>query len=146
MKNFATIILCWILSSTSSYAKEIDKARLERDQKAPFEGILLTDGAMAKIITDYEAKIKDLQLELEKSKRELAAQATFSEEVSKVKQEACEARKKAVEDDRERQRQLYENALTKCNADQLWYKTSSFGFVMGQIVMGGACIGLGQFK
>ena len=56
-----------MLSSTSSWANDIDKKRLDKGQKAPFAGVLLTNGALAKIISDFELKIADLELKLKKA-------------------------------------------------------------------------------
>jgi Leucine-rich repeat (LRR) protein len=49
---------------SNSYAEDIDYIDIKKGQHAPFSGKLLTNEALAKILSTQEYKIKDLELDL----------------------------------------------------------------------------------
>ncbi len=118
--------------------------RLKKGDKAPFAGVLLTDGLLAKIKTDHEKAIKLLKLEIEKLKRESKAEKDTHETVCKAKVQAERSKTDACTRDRERQRSIYEKLLAskKC-PNPIWHYIS---FVGGAVVAGGICIGADRVK
>lgn len=99
----------------------------------------MSDAALAKLISDYEAKIKLADLATEKLRRDLAAEQKTNKAICDASVAKCEAVLQACETDRSRQRSIYEAALSKCSTDPPWYKSPMFSFIMGSVVAGGVC-------
>lgn len=95
---FLICILCCI--STTTYADdqfELSSAvitPLEKNEKAPYQGILLSPEAIANIIADYKAFEEKMKIELERQKREEEAQKKF--EINNIIS-TCNADKKILD-------------------------------------------------
>lgn len=133
-------IPCWAKPkkavATDSKPKRV---RLEQGKPAPFSGVLMSNAALAKLISDYERKLKVAVLDTEKTKRELDAEQKTHKVICQAIVTAEQAKLEACKDDKERQRVIYETALKKCSKDQPWFKTPFFGYIMGNVVAGGVC-------
>ena len=133
-----------IASSQSSSAQPVpppvlqpQRARLNKGQAAPFAGNLLSDEAVAKIVTDYEQRIAKLQLELEKARREAAVQTAANDAVCTAKLSGEVAKQKACMDDKERQSKLFFTTLDKQSCPSpAWNYVS---FIGGAAIGGGIC-------
>lgn len=124
---------------TTTQPNQVERKRLKKGDRAPFAGNLLTDAALAKLITDYESRIKRLKLELEKTKRETAARATTAAAVCKAKLDGADAKLAAFKGGCDRERAVYERALKKCSTSAPWYKQPYLHFLVGSVVGGGLC-------
>lgn len=129
-----------MLQSSTSYS-QTGKARLEKGKKAPFAGWLLTDKALAKIITNYEGKIKALKLQLEKTERDRKVQTVAATAICTAKVDGQVARCKAARSGWSTERRLYEGALAKAVQPPPWYKSPYLNFLLGAAVSGGICAG-----
>jgi hypothetical protein len=138
------LTLSW--TSYSARADTPTRARVEAGKRAPFSGVLLTDAALARIITDYEQQIKTLTLDLEKARREAKAQETLSKVVCAAKVEGEQAKQAACTRDLTRQKSLYEKALKQCSKDPPWYKSPFLSFMIGNVVAGGVCVAATRIK
>jgi hypothetical protein len=127
-------------------AQKIEKKRLKAKEKAPFAGILLSDAALAKIVTDYEAKIKIAKAETEKVKRDAEAKARAEKVVCDANIESEKVKTEAVRGEMKTRTSIYEKTLKKCDTETPWYKSPWMGFVVGQVVAGGICIGAQRVK
>lgn len=139
---WSVILLLSILSWTSYSAAQtptINRTRLAKGKPAPFAGVLLSDGALAKIISDNERKLKLLNLDLEKLKRQADSEAKTSKAVCDAKLEAASAKHGACLRDLDRRDKLLDKALQKCPQDLPWYKAPQLHFILGNIVAGGIC-------
>jgi hypothetical protein len=131
-----------IASWTPSWADqgEIKKANVVAGQKAPFDGVLLSRAALAKIINDYEAKLKEAELALEKQKRDAAAAASQAEALCQVKLDGVKQEIGILDSGCQQQVSILENALKECEARQSsFFKNPYFNFVAGALVSGGVC-------
>lgn len=99
----------------------------------------MSDAALAKLITDFEKKLKLARLDADKLKRDLEAEQKSNKVVCQAKVTAEQAKVQACKDDKQRQRGIYETALKKCSKSPPWYKSPFFGYVMGNLVAGGVC-------
>lgn len=115
------------------------RIRLAKGATTPFKGVLMSDAALAQIITDLEKKAKLAALAAEKVKRELTAERKSNATICQAKITAEQSKLKGCNDDKERQRVIYESALKKCDKNAPWYKSPFFGYVMGNVVAGGVC-------
>lgn len=116
------------------------KARLAKGAKAPFAGVLLTDKALAKIITDHEKRVGALELQLEKEKRDRRDEAAAAAAICTAKVNGEAAKGKAASTGWISERRLYEGALAKANQSP-WYKSPYLNFLLGTVVSGGVCAG-----
>lgn len=141
LKNYLPILMLLTLSSTLCWANRKD---LNVGDKAPFAGVLLTREALAKIITDYEVSIKTLRASLEKQEKESKAESTAAKAMSDANLKSMSLERDACQREMANTITIYKNSLKKC--DVPWYKTGTTGFIFGQIVMGGICVGAQQLR
>ena len=130
------VILLLLVQSSMSYSQTA-KVRLERGKKAPFAGWLLTDKAMARIIADYEGKLKALKLQMEKTERDQKVQKAAATAICEAKVDGQVARCKAARGGWDTEKRLYEGALAKAVQPPPWYKSPYVNFLLGTIVTGG---------
>jgi len=109
-----------------------------KGDKAPFNGVLITDGLLAKIKTDHEKEIKLLNLEVERLTRKNAVESKAADAVCTARIQAEQSKADACNRDRERQREIYTKAIEskKC-PNPIWHYIS---FVGGAVVAGGICV------
>ena len=112
--------------------QDIDHKRISTGQKAPFSGVLLSDKALAKIITDYEHKLKLREIDIEKLQLENAASEGYYKAICKAQLDGEASKRQSVERDLKRQKSIYETALKKNRTP--WYKNPVMAFVLGQAV------------
>lgn len=115
--------------------------RLAKGKAAPFSGVLLTDQALAKIISDYEGKIAALKLELEKERKDRQAEKQAADTICQAKVDGEKAKAKAAESGCQRERHVYEQALKRAN-ETPWYQNNYLNFLLGSVVAGGICTGV----
>jgi len=132
MLSIASSPICWAQTS-------IRQVTLKKGQAAPFAGRLLTVAALAKIITDYDRKLKTSQLLLEKAQRDLKAEQKANAAVCQAQVAVQVAKVQACTSDRSRQKVIYERAIKKCDAAVPWYRSPMLSFVIGNVVAGGIC-------
>lgn len=106
--------------------------------------MLLTDAALARIITGYEKKLKEQAATIEKLKRGHAAEKKSADAICAVKVIKEQAKYQACTLDRERQREIYRKALDskKC-PHPAWNYVS---FIAGNIVAGGICAAIDRTR
>lgn len=117
----------------------INKIRIEKDKKTPFAGILLTDAAMAKIITDYEKKLKLQKLEVKKLKTQSGVKLKSCNKICEIRMKSERSKNIACKEDMLRQEKIITSYLSK---KEPWYKSGIFSIVTGGIIAGGACAGI----
>ena len=128
-----------VAKAQTSQPTEVKRVRLSKGERAPFNGNLLSDVALAKLVTDFELKIKKLEAKLEKEKLEHEAELLSSETICQTRIEGEQAKKKALESGYDQERAIYEKALKKCT-DTPWYKSPYLHFLAGSIIAGGICV------
>ncbi len=105
--------------------------------KAPFDGVLLTNAALAKIITDYERRIKFLETELVKFQKDCFARLD-------AHTKECAVRLKGEGNKLD----SCQKVVTSCERNLLqskptpWYKTPYMNFIFGSLVTGTLCTGM----
>lgn len=131
-------ILTLLIASSTSYSQttEPQRARLAKNARAPFAGVLLTDQALAKVISKLEGKISALKLKLEKQKRQARAKLDSSKKICTAQLEGAAAKSKAAVDGFKVERRLYTSAIEKAGA---WHKSPYLHFILGNLVSGGVC-------
>lgn len=106
--------------------------------------MLLTDQALAKIISDYEARLKLKDAEIDRIKKTAAAEQKAAVAVCRADAVKSEAKYHACSLDRERQSDIYRKALDdkKCPS-QIWNYISFLG---GAVVTGGLCAAVDRIR
>jgi len=129
-----------LTASSTSYSEptEPQRARLAKGDKAPFAGVLLTDQALAKVIAGLEGQVAALKLQLERQKREQAAQLEAAKKTCDAQLVGERAKAAAAADGFKTERKLYTSALDKAQASK-WYKSPYLHFILGSVVSGGIC-------
>jgi len=110
-------------------------------EPAPFAGILLTPAALAKLITELEARAARLSVELEAVRREAAARTSAAARAADAALTAERGRRAAVEGDLLRRSALYEKALDRLSASDPWNKSGYLTMGLGLLIGGGICAG-----
>lgn len=127
-------------SEPSATPTPVERARLAKGAAAPFAGVLLSDAALAKIITDYEAKLAAEKLLREKAEREAKTLLAAEQAACKIKLDG-EARKLAIaEAGCARERVICDKALTKTTSSA-WYQSPYLHNFLGCVACGGICAG-----
>ena len=127
-------------ASSISYSgpKPPQRGRLAKGEKAPFAGVLLTDQALAKVISKLEGQVAALKLQLERQQREAAAQLEAAKKTCDAQLVGERAKLAAAAEGFKTERKLYTSALDKAQASK-WYKSPYLHFVIGSVVSGGIC-------
>ena len=112
---------------------------MTRGQPAPFAGVLLTTAALAKVVTELEARAERARVDLEAERATAKVRERAAEAVAEARLEAERAKRAAVEADLARQKSTYEGALSKANASASWYQSPYLHFLLGNVVAGGLC-------
>ena len=149
LKTWLLILLNLTAASPTLWAQQlqtpIKATRVTKGAAAPFDGTLLTNEAVAKLLTDKEVAAKLLQLEIDKLKRELVLERQNAELTCKVqvegerlKYQACNAEAQAVRG------QLGQVI------NPPWYKSPYLHFLVGGLlgsgITGGICVAAIRIK
>lgn len=128
-----------IVSWTNSWAAP-QKINLNKGEKAPFDGVLLSRAALATIISDYEARIRQATIDLERERKESQARI---QNLTVSDTAALEAEKKklhVLEVGCKSQMDLMHEALQKCETRRTsFWKSPYFNFFIGSLITGGVC-------
>lgn len=133
------IALSLIAPSTTFSAPEIKRQRLAKGQQAPFAGNLLSDAALAKLITDAETKLKRSELLRERSERERRLGAATAEAVCNARLVEWKAKEEACREHTAKTNSVLRDAVKRCETP--WYRSPVFSFIAGQVIAGGICVG-----
>lgn len=113
------------------------KVFLQKNDKAPFAGVLLTRSAMVKIITRYEKTIAKLKIDL-KGSQERAA----------LLRSSCQKQKQSWADYKKKQKALLakqqeeQKRIVAKTLNPPFYKNPTFNFTAGCLLCTGACVGV----
>lgn len=118
------------------------RANLKQGDRAPFEGILLTRRALAKIITKSDAEIKKLKLDLEKARVDFAARINAEQRICQAKLVAEQSKLSSAKMACRASMAILEGAIKKVNGQPPWYTAPSLNQVMGCAVCGGLCVAI----
>lgn len=118
----------------------VERARLTKGQTAPFAGVLLSDAALAKIISDYEAKLAAERLLREKAEREAKATLTGEQASCKIKLDGEALKLSIAEAGCARERAICDKALTK-QSSSAWFQSPYLHNFLGCVACGGICAG-----
>lgn len=133
----------WIPSSVSAQSQpDIRRARITKSTPAPFDGVLLTDAALAKLITDAEARLAAAQLETEKLRRDLELERRTSEAVWQARLDAEKMKLAACSKSADRTLEL----LDKATSPAPWYRSPYLHFILGSAISGGVCAAATRIK
>ena len=58
-------LVCFLLASSPSYAEELKYTEIQEGDPAPFTGLLYTNAAIAKILSDHELELEKLNIDFE---------------------------------------------------------------------------------
>lgn len=120
---------------------EVKRARLQKGDAAPFAGTLLSDAAVAKLISDADAKLKQAQLEAERLRRDLELERRSAAVVWQAKLDTEKLKYTACSKDADRTRELLDKA-----SNPPWYKSPYLHFLLGSVVSGGVCAAATRIK
>lgn len=119
---------------TNTSRAQSNRVRLIKDQKAPFSGQLLSDEAIAIMISKHEAEIKrlkeDFQLEIKKTNEK----TKYSDLITDLKIAAEKDKTKAVENLMNTKVDLFKSKIHEL--DVKWYQSPYFNFIAGAITFG----------
>lgn len=110
------------------------RTRLLKNEQAPFAGTLLSDAAMAAILTNADRGIKLLTLELARAGKELEVEKRKNEAICAVKVQGEKDRYQACVKDAERLRSSLEQST-----NPPWYKSPYIHFIFGSAISAGVC-------
>lgn len=132
-----------ISCSSSTSAQSIKKVRLNANKIAPFSGILLSDAALAKVITDAEAETKKLKLRIEYLEKVQNELIKNERAVCKAKLDAETKKLKLTEDACKLEKKILHGAVNRTtdSCNRSWYESPVLGFLVGMITTGGIVVG-----
>ena len=119
----------------------IKSIRLLPGDKAPWGGTLLSDAALAKLLTDATEKEKLLKLDIARLEKELSLEKYTSEIVCIAKVDNEKLKYTACSKDADTVRNLLEKSI-----NPPWYSSTYFNFIMGSVVAGSICAATARVK
>jgi hypothetical protein len=108
--------------------------------------VLLNVAALARIKSEAERAVSAERLKSEQCQRERQMEMTLAKTVCDVKVAEQRMKTESCKGDLARRIQIYEKAVKQCSTSPPWYKHPIFGFVVGQVVGGGLCIGASRIN
>jgi hypothetical protein len=112
---------------------------LKKGQAAPFPGNLLTDAALAKLVTDAQAREARMQVAITRCGKERAAERGVAKAVCRARVAEWQAKEAACRDAAQARSKIFTSALQKCGAQPPWYQRPMFSFILGTVISGGIC-------
>ena len=106
------------------------------------DGVLMTNAALAKLLSDHEGRLRALDLEIEKQRRDYVAKRAEAASVCLATVEAEKEKARLAEQGFARERKTYEAALRRCDTKPPWYRSPYLNFLLGTVVAGGVCSGV----
>lgn len=109
------------------------RVRLEKGKRAPFSGQLLSDAAVATLLSEYKVKIKELELRATYLKKRVEAKLEALDNICQVEMRAEEQKRKICEDARKAERSVYNKALNRVSkeAGRKWYESPYLHLLLG---------------
>jgi hypothetical protein len=122
----------------------VKRIRLDAGQKAPFAGVLLSNAAEAKLITDRKAEVNRLKLRIQLLEDRQKELVDNERTLCTVKLETASKKLKLIEDTCKTKEKILHGAVdrTAKSCDRSWYESPYFNFAMGAIVFGGVSAGV----
>jgi len=138
-----TLTLCLSGSTRSSAdpAVETQRVIVRAGERVPFDGVLLRVEALARVITELEARAKAAEAETAAVKREAEARAKAVTATAEAALREERERRAAVEADLLRRAELYERTLANAVNSEPWYKSGYLSLGVGILLGGGICAG-----
>ena len=131
-----------MLASQSFSAKvELQKTNLNKGARAPFSGILLSRPALAKIISEYDGKLKQKDLLLETQRKSFEARLASNATQCTIRLSTCVNQAKNAAESHRQILGVYTGALDKLRSPP-WYTAPSLNQALGCMVCGGLCVGI----
>lgn len=118
------------------------RVRLEKGDKAPFAGQLLSDAAVAKLLSDMSAQVKTLEAKIKFLEETQVAKLESQEQACKAKLDAEATKKQICEDTRKAEEMVYTQAIERSGkqAERRWYESPYLHLVLGMGLATGACV------
>lgn len=118
------------------------RVQLKKGEKAPFDGQLLSDAAVAKLLSDYKAKVLALEAEIKFLKGIQKTKLDTATETCKVRVDAEATKKKICEDTRTAEKMVYSQAIDRIGkqSEQRWYESPYLHLILGMGLGTGACV------
>jgi hypothetical protein len=119
----------------------VKSVRLLFGDKAPWNGTLLSDTALAKLLTDASEKEKLLKLDITRLEKELSLEKYTAEIVCAARVGNEKLKYAACSKDADTVRNLLEKSV-----NPPWYSSTYFNFIMGSVVAGSICAATARVK
>lgn len=145
MRYFLTLIVligswtaCWAQPAPKK-DPAIKRVRLVPGQAAPFHGNLLSDAAIAELISRIDETERLVRLETVRCARELDAYQESARVTCQAKITIAQSKVDICQRQIKRQREIYESLLKKCQRPPPWYKSPVLAYFAGSVITGGVC-------
>lgn len=111
----------------------VDRVIIKKGQVAPFNGQLLSDAAVASLLSGYNEKIRLLNLEIENSKKQNKVSEEYIQKMCDVKinseKDKCSAAEVSCNTKLEIYKSTLLNGVEQCKNP--WYMNPYLGFSLG---------------
>jgi len=138
-----------IVSSTAYSQKKtepvkqrpIQKHNISKGQLAPFDGVLLSRPALAKIISGYENKLRVAKATHEHKLRLCQLAKDSAKRVCAIRLASCIERKKSSQASDKEIIKIYRQKLQQATQPPPWYVSPYLHLFLGCAACGGICVG-----
>lgn len=121
--------------STSAELTKSDRITLKQGQsfKAPKAGQFLSSQALAKLLTDHNAKVSTLELRIENLQKKHALELKADTDRKEIDLESCMVQVQALTENCELQKSILNESINRNSqlAERKWYESGWFPFVGG---------------
>lgn len=138
-----------MIDSSESLAQDLtsqDRIRVIKGQKfvPPSNGQFLSDAAVAKLLSEHNAALKDLQLKLDLAEKTAAIAKESAEKICDANIKSESTKRQLCEDTREAEKKVYTKAVDRTSEQcrRTWYESPYFNFVLGAVVFGSVAAGV----
>lgn len=133
-------ILISLIASSTAYSNPTDRVRLKKGERAPFSGTLLSDQALARVISELKSQVELAKLEMERQKRLAEANLQAEKKVFEGEKKMLEAKIGYIKAGHEKELKILQAQLARATSRR-WYQSPYLNLAIGAIVGGGICAG-----
>lgn len=120
------------------------RAVLAKGKRAPFDGVLLSKKALAKLLSDHKAALASLRTDVEKSKRTCKTRLDTERLACVAKVGAADNKLQVCKESNKASRSIYDTAMKRTvkSCERKWYEHPLIVFGAG-VAICGASVGIG---
>lgn len=124
--------------------QKIEYTDIKRGDKAPFDGKVLSHAAIARLLSEFDAKVKELNIKIQYLEKVNSESNSLDVKVCGIQVSTEKEKIKICEDARVSEKAIYMSAIDRINkqCERKWYESPYLNFAAGAVVFGAISAGV----